>query len=378
MDETIIQVRTLLHRMIYCILFVLLASFAVLDLVKDADWPKTWVFGVSVVSLVFISGIRWDTGPDWQSYFDFYRDIVLYAKGPWRAANFMEPGYTSLNLLIHGLGFSYTGFLIVLAVITIGLKAGVFYRHRDIMVICLFLYFCYYLGDIASVRQFTAVSITLLATMFIINRKPLWFVLLVLVACSIHISSILFLGAYWIYYRPHSRTLLFLVLILAFILGITHVADYAVSLGAKLLSGSSDVAAKLMTYQKQGVESTPNYYFSFLLGTLKRIIVLPLFILAINFIKEKYKSRYTGYLNLLVFGNAVYFLFALSIPVIQRLSVPFLIFEIFLWGYLLVSISDIKLRYASYLLVVLFGAFRLYSFISPYKEFYIPFKTIFG
>ena len=364
--------------MIYIVLFLILASVAVLDLVKDMELPKFWIFLSCMVGLIFISGIRWDTGPDWASYFDFYRDILLYAKGPWVAANFIEPGYTDLNLFFHGLGFSYTGFLFVVAIVTIGLKAKVFFHHKDIMMIVLFLYYCYYLADIAAVRQFTAVSLTLLSALFIIKRKPIWFLLLVFGACTIHISSILFFGAYWIYYRPHSKKLLFAILIIALILGVVNVPDSIIELIVKYIGGGSDIAAKLLTYKKQGIESSRNPYLMLALGMAKRAVVLPLFIFGVQLIKDKYRSRYVGYLNLLVFGNAIYFLFALSIPVIQRLSLPFLIFEIFLWGYLLVSISDIKLRYLSFLFVVLFGAFRLYSFILPYKALYLPFKSIFG
>lgn len=360
--------------MIYAIIFVVLALLASLDLVKESNFIKSVCFFFLIAFFIILSGIRWQVGPDWESYLSFYKDIDLYTGGVLISSNFMEPGYTKMNVWVNELGFNYTGFLFAIAILTIGIKARVIYDHKAILMISLFLYYCYYLADIASVRQFTALSITLLSSLFIVKRKPIIFCLLVFLACTIHISCILFLFAYWLYYRPYSPRLLYLTLLITFTLGIVNIADFAVNTVVSLIGGSSNIALKLLLYQEQGLESSVNPYVGFILGVLKRVIMLPLFISGVKIIDDKYKDRYIGYLNLLVFGNAVYFLFALSIPVIQRLSVPFLIFEIFLWGFLLISVKEVKMRFFLYFLVVAFGAFRLYAFIAPYKDHYFPFK----
>lgn len=363
--------------MIYIILFLFFAVLVCLDLINDFEWFKYSFFIFSIILCIFLSSIRWNTGPDWASYFVFYRDIELYAKGRLIPANLMEPGFTKLNLWVRQLGLSYTGFLTIIAILTIGLKAKVIYHHKAIMMVTLFLYYCYYLADITSVRQFTAVSLTLYSVLFIIRRKPIIFFFYVLAASSIHITSIFFLSAYWLYHRPHKPWVLGIWLIITLLLGVTHVADYLINFIIHVATGGSNIAIKLLNYKSQGMESTPHPYLTFVLGVLKRAIVLPLFFWGVNFIDEKYKERYIGYLNLLVFGNGIYFLFALSIPVLQRLSFPFLIFEIFIWGYLVISIKDLKLRFTLCALLLAFGAFRLYFFIAPYKDLYFPFKTIF-
>ncbi len=363
--------------MIYILIFLILAFLALLDLMNDTKTIKAICFGFVTICLITLSSIRWETGPDWNSYFEYYRDIELYTTGSLAYANLMEPGYAKINFLIYQFGFNYTFFLTVLAFITIGLKAKVIYHHKVIMMTALFLYYCYYLGDIASVRQFTALSITLLSSLFIVKRKPVIFCLLVLAASTIHIASIFFIFGYWVYHRSHSKKLLYFVLIITLILGVINIAGVAVNFVINLVGGDSNIAIKLLNYQEQGLESTMNPYMSFIIGIAKRIIVLPLFIWGVKIVDEKYKERYIGYLNLLVCGNAIYFLFALSIPVLQRLSVPFLIFEIFLWGYLMVSFKDLPLRFSFYFLIVVFGALRLYTFMLPYKVYYFPFKTIF-
>lgn len=61
-----------------------------------------------------------------------------------------------------------------------------------------------------------------------------------------------------------------------------------------------------------------------------------------------------------------------------RLSTGFLLFEIFVLSYLVFYIKDKGLRLAAFLLLLLFGAFRLYNLISVYWDLYVPFETIFA
>lgn len=361
--------------MLYIIIFLILAVLTLLDLVEDKGILKAVSFWSIIASLIFLSSIRWETGPDWESYLYFFRDINLYTSTP--GLNLIEPGYTLLNLWVASISNNYTVLLTLLAILTIGIKANVFFKHREIMMISLFLYYCYYLADIASVRQFLAISITLFSTRFILNKKVLPFILLVLAAVSIHISAVVFFFAYPLYHIRYSRYFLIGCIGFSFVLGMINISEIIVERMVALFGLNSGTAEKLLRYGDQGIESTNSPYMSFLLGFAKRVIVLPLFIFSVHTIRSEFQSKYKGYLNLLIFGNVIYFLFALSIPVITRLSVYFLIYELFLWAYLLISIKDLRLKFLMLALVILFGAFRLYSFIAPYKDLYVPFQTIF-
>lgn len=365
--------------MIYATIFLVFALFSVLDL---TDFPKVYrsaIFVGLVLFLIILSSIRWEFGPDWESYFSFYQDIEAYTSGNLVSSNFMEKGYTLLNLWFSQLGFSYSIFLCFLAIVTIGLKAKVIFENKDILLLSLLLYYSYYLADIASIRQFTAISITTFSTVFIRKRSPLFFLITVALACSIHISCVVFFLAYWLFNLRFSDRFLYLILGGALILGIVNIANMAINGMVAVFGNGATIAIKLLNYQEQGLESgVANPYIAFFIGILRRAIVLPLFIWGIRNVRLEFKEKYIGYLNLLIFGNIIYFLFALSIPVIQRLAVPFLFFEIFLWGFFLTSIRKFSFRVIVYILLVLFAAFRLYAFIIPYKDEYFPFQTIFN
>jgi len=362
---------------IYIALYILLALFALLDLLKNGDKVKPAVFWFMVVLLIFISAIRWNMGTDWYAYAEFFRNIRSYIDRP--ELNMMERGFTYLNYAVASIDGSYTLLLTIMAILMIGLKAKVFYEHKSIMMICLFLYFCYYMADIFGVRQFLAISITLFSVRYIEARRFIPFLLLILLAASIHITAIFFVFAYWIYPIKYSPILLYGVLLISLVLGFMDIGGFAVKTVMSLVGIDSRVGEKLMQYGSDELDlPTGSPYIAFAVGVAKRALFLPLFISCRRFIPQSHQERYTGYLNLLVVGNVIYLLFMLSLPVIARLSTGFLLFEIFILGYLVMAVRNKWLRLLAFLLLLLFGAFRLYNLIAVYWDLYIPFETIFA
>ncbi len=361
---------------IYIVVFFMLSLFSVIDLLKVNLFFKKIFFALVIVLLIIISGIRWETGPDWDSYFNFYDDIEFFVDES--TLNFFEPGYTYLNLFAARLGWHYTTFLFFLAAVTIGLKGIVFSRHHTILFILLFLYYCYYLADISSVRQFTAVSICLFGLKYIERRKFWSFLVCILLASAIHTSSIFFLLAYWFYQLRLSDRFLYGVLIAGFVIGLIGISGWVIQLAVSVIGVDATTAEKLLQYGEEGLETShSNPYLSYALGILKRAFILPLLIYGKRYVSPSILPQYQGFLNLLIFGNIIYFIFILSVPVITRLALPFLYMEIFLLAYLLVSLNDFKLKVFLLILIMIFGAFRLYLFMSPYMDLYVPFQTIF-
>jgi len=362
---------------IYIALYILLAAFALLDLLKGSERIKPAAFWLLVFLLIFISAIRWNVGTDWYSYTEFFRNIQNYVERP--ETNMMERGFTYLNYWVAILNGNYTILLTVMAIGMIGLKAKVFYEHRSIMMICLFLYFCYYMADIFGVRQYLAISITLFAVRYIETKRFIPFLICILLASSIHITAIIFIFAYWLYHIKFSPILLYTLLFMALLLGFMDIGGIAVTVVMNMVGIDSRVGEKLMQYGADGAEiATGNPYIAFAIGVIKRAVFLPLFISCRRYIPEINRTRYTGYLNLLVVGNVIYLLFMLSLPVIARLSTGFLLFEIFILGYLVIAVRDKWLRLLAFMLLLLFGAFRLYNLLSVYWDLYVPFETIFA
>ncbi len=355
---------------------MVLGAFALLDLVKNAENIKRLLFWFFVSVLIFISSIRWNVGTDWYSYTDYFNKVESYVENP--ETNMMERGFTYLNYVVKVLTDNYSVLLALTAILTIGLKAAFIYKHEQIMLLGLFLYFCYYLADIFAVRQYLAISITLWSIPFIIKRRFLPFLLVILLASLIHVTAIFFIFAYWVYPMQFSPKLIYISLLVALFLGFIDIGGLLARLAMHVAGIDSRIGEKLLFYNEETLDMTGNPYVAFAIGVAKRAIFLPIFIAFQPHIAPVDRAKYTGYLNLLVFGNLIYFLFMVSLPVMARLSTGFLLFEIFVLAYLIFYLKDKGLRLLAFLLLLLFGAFRLYNLISVYYDLYVPFETIFA
>ena len=361
-------------NMIYILLFFIFAFSMVLDLIIISQVSKKIICLVMLIGLILVSGMRWNVGPDWDSYYFFFVDYEQYRDGVY--INMLEPGYTLLNGLVRTVSDNYTFFLFFIALLTIGIKFFVFIKHIKIIFVIIFFYYCYYLADVSSVRQFTSLSFTLLSSIYIVKKKPFAFIILVAIASTIHISCIAFFGAYWIYHQKINDSVLITILIISFMIGFLNISEVMMGKLISLMGNSSVYAEKLLKYSDSGIESAnSNPYLSFVLGAVKRAIIIPLLFYFKNKIDPEDQEKFRGYLNLLVVGNVIYFLFIISFPEVTRLSVSYLYFEIFLLALVLVSIKDLMLRFCLLGIMIVFGAFRLYSFMAPFLDLYVPYKT---
>lgn len=361
--------------MLYIALFLLLYSLAIIDLTTLKS-SKASIYLIVVCILIIVSGIRWQTGTDWDSYSDFFQDIENYFNGTY--INSIEIGYTYINYWVFQLfPNNYTALLFVNALLAIGIKAGFLrFNFKEGAFISLLFYFCYYIADITAVRQFVAISLCCLSVYFIQRNFFFIFLLFVLLASTIHISCVVFLLAFPIYHKRFSNKSLYSFLIISFLLGFFNLIDLFIS---KLSDYGPDLVFILnkLDRHSQNEEITNNTYLSYSLGTLKRAIVLPLFIWRKNYISQLYLKKYNGFLNLVIFGNLLYFTTYLSMPIFQRLTLPYLFFETLLWGFFVLSFKTFRYRLIVLLFATIYGALRLYLQINVYYEEFIPYKTIF-
>lgn len=143
-------------------------------------------------------GMRWETGTDWNQY------LYVFTTSSWanifsfgrELGDFMEPGYVLLNVLVKLFGGGYTTFLLVtnLFILSsyayISLKGGKYPIFSFVSILLSVGFF--------PVRQNLAVAVLLFSYEFIRERRFCIFLLLVLLASSIHYYSFLFVIMYFL------------------------------------------------------------------------------------------------------------------------------------------------------------------------------------
>jgi len=361
----------------YLLIYIFLVGLSFLDYVKISTIDRflfTYLGGGAVFLIFWALGsLRWETGTDWTSYFDSF----TYFSDVYRVL--FEPGYGFFLSIIRGMTGSFTVYLIILTFLCLAFKFAFFYKyHKETLFTVLLLFFCYYFADIFAVRQKLANSLTLFSTIFIINRKPVIFALIVAVATSIHITSILYFFAYYVYWANVKDRYFIVILLVSMCFGILSGGEKLLNLVLQVIGASGRVGDKIKGYLS-GDSNSPggNPLIAYLLGLTKRCIFIPVFMLIKNRLRDT-EPKIQGYFNLYILGNVIYFLFAKDLAVFARASVSYLFFEIFLFAYAINYFRNSKKTLVLvFTISVLIMLSRFNALINTYYDLYVPYYSIF-
>lgn len=119
-----------------------------------------------------------------------------------------EPGWVIMNKLLSMIS---SNFLILFLVTSFVILWGYFYaiKHYSNIVwmgVILFLLICFSCS-LFILRQFLAMAITLFSCKYVIERKPIPFLLLITLAFTMHQTAVIFLPVYFLYGIKNDKTL---------------------------------------------------------------------------------------------------------------------------------------------------------------------------
>ena len=197
----------------YLILYFFITFLAIQCATEKNEKRKTALYYLPVTFLVFLMGFRnQEMGVDLKGYLPSFERLTSYS---WDRIITMqsflnyEKGYIVFNKIIGSIYPDRQFFLFCCAAISILPVSIYIYKTSKIPLVSLALYLglpCF-LTVFSALRQAIAISICAISLLFIKNKKPLVFVILVLLAVTFHSSAILFLVAYPLYHYKPSRTL---------------------------------------------------------------------------------------------------------------------------------------------------------------------------
>ena len=205
---------------------------------------KEYVVIVSIL-LILQSGLRnYSVGEDtysylmqfiytdtqsWSSVFRGFVDVYIDGEGK-------DPGYPFFVKVCQLVLREYSAYLLLVAFIFFTSFGHFVYRNtrqmRDVLIIVVLYQALFYdFFSITGIRQVLAVSFTLWGFQYIKERKLLKFMLLMLPAISLHLSSLVFVPFYFIGNIKSSRMFLVcsLVLFPILVLWSKHIVEFIVS-----------------------------------------------------------------------------------------------------------------------------------------------------
>ncbi len=107
----------------------------------------------------------------------------------------------------------YQMFIVVTALFVMISFAVFIYRFSPSPIQSILLYFglLFYTFNFSALKQSIAMAIILFAAAAIVDRKPLWFILLTLLASMFHFPAIVFLPSYWIAHMKLGKSYLLML-----------------------------------------------------------------------------------------------------------------------------------------------------------------------
>lgn len=370
---------------LYSMLFSIILGIAFLELTNIKRIYILWMLVIFSMILTFVSGIRWETGTDWNMYIEFFKknntlnDYIIASS----EAQGVELGYGIINLIIKSFFNEYNIFLMLVGGFIISVKLKWMLKYSLFPACAVFINFSTYLGDIFFIRQTIALAVTLIAFKFIVRKEKYKFLFFVLLASTIHISALAFIPAYWIYHSNIKKKYIISLLIITILLDITKFNVSILNLFLEYFpSDTGKIFQKIHEYYLLG-QSGENFgqavdnFFRMLLALVRRVFFLPIYICYLNRL-SKVNIYYRGCFNLVIFGNILFFVMSMiSIDFSGRLSMYYYIYEVILISSLLVWKESIKYRLAMFCVVIIYCLMKYVYLIYSLHEYYLPYNTFF-
>lgn len=359
---------------------------------KQAQDKKWLVAFLSFLCIFLCFGYM--TGTDWRNYEYMYDSINLNRLF---YDYYAEPGFYLYMLPFKTLDIDFFNFLVFTkvwcfcSIFYIMTKYAEEYKYVSIMY---FLpWYSFYLFIDNPLRNLMSVSIMMMALPLLKNRRILPYILMTLLATSMHITAIIMLPIYFLLTRNVSSwvwVLLFIVFNLIF-------ADRAflVMIISKLFGGIPYIAEKMTRYFEMNNEFSRGRVLS-----LGMIIHTLYFVLLIYYRKLFMKLEHG---KLIFAGAIIYLLFyrlATTIEVFMRFQLYFAVFfviaisllvrafarksrVVYLTALLIISFIPCQtlfkdyryIPYTNYLVYVIKGDFPSYTYRSSYNMNNSPYKN---
>lgn len=331
---------------------------------------KKYIIILLSIIYIIISGFRWN-GVDWMVYYPFFNEN--YSLNDFWSSN-VDKGFGLINFIIKNFTDNYSILLLILAIVIITIKVNFIIKFSMLPLFSVLYWYGSDLGDIFFIRQTLAVAITLIACRFIIKKRLIFFLLFCFIAMTVQISTISFILAYFIFHKKIKIKFMIIGIVISFIIGKFIDNSLLINLTSLAFIDTDRLFNKAEAYVYIHDYTRENSVM--LLGYIRRILFLPLEIWALSKM-EKINSNYRGFLNLIIFGYIVYFLFGNMGQVFAaRFSSAYTIYEIITIPSIFILIKSWKKRLLLFLVLSGYLLFRYIFFINLNYEDFIPYVNV--
>lgn len=150
----------------------------------------------SAVPFIVVSVFRYEVGIDWNVVYAPYFYYIKHG-----IAQFSEDGFNLIYRTLYHFTDDPWYLFAVVGLLTNVLFFAAIYKQSDDVFLSVLLYFTmsYYFQSLNQIRQMLAMAIFVYALRYVRERKFIRYCLLILLACTIHRSSVIYFPIYFLY-----------------------------------------------------------------------------------------------------------------------------------------------------------------------------------
>lgn len=361
--------------LIYMCVICWVLLFSLLSIDKNMKSRDKVVYGFMLLVLIPVAGLRVDTGVDYDSYYEHYKDIKdIYHFS--RTYQSLEVGYEYLVSAFKTIDTPFHVFTFAIALVTFILYGRLCYKYSSYPSLSLLMFFAYaYWGQVmGQMRQPLAIFLLYQFLFLIIKKKELLFTgVVILTGFLFHKANLFFLFPLFFLTKKlkvrHYLLILFSCIIVGFLCNpfVKQVINILPSDDVPF----GDAIVAYMTYKANPVLFTT--------GMIERIflwMIATYFCWKYGILQRNAYNRL--FYNMYFYGICWYFLFiTISSDFAARGSSVLTFSMFFLFPNILKAISNRK-EYTIFLLIIMIWAIYLSLKILVLGDNYIPYKSIFS
>lgn len=359
---------------VYYFTIFILALFAFFEMVNidnvKVESIKKWMNVIAFTILVWQMGLRWETGTDWEPYFDLFENFKKEFIWGTESTFGFERGFVLFAQIIFKIFHNYSVFLFIHAVIFYFLIFKSFKFFTPYFFTSILLFYSLTLGMLGSSRSLLAIAIGMYGLVFLMKKNYKIYLLLVLIAFVFHTTSLLFL-IYLFLDRKLKYWHITILIIFGLTLGLTSIPQKLFVLTGGLSSQAGDKTTlylEMQKYEKLGIS---------IFGLIKRLALAAVFLFYRDKISQKIKTynfMFNGYIFCIVF----YLIFYKSVAVmIGRGILYFNIMEPLLISCLYISIRNVIFKHIVMVGIIILSIFNIKQSVAGYPDLFEPYKGIF-
>lgn len=359
----------------YFAIIAIFSIFVFLEMFnKDIIEKYKFVFAfICFALLVFQDGFRWETGTDWEPYYNFFEELTISTQPE---ESEFDLGYIIFTYIIRTITDNYTVFLTVFALLFYSSFFYFIFKASDYPFTSLLIFYMgtvYYMG---MNRQFMAMMFYAIGLIGLIKGRKIYFIAALILGAFFHKTILMGFIALFLNKKLNNIVIASILSITVLIAASGIINKFPIGIFAVL----GEQAGDKMEYYSINGDPTSNIV-SMILATIRRLIwIVPLLIFDKQ-ITEKPKGYYL-FFNLYFIGTAFYILCNGTILqiIVSRALIYFNIMEMFMVP---VAFSLLRPNYGKLIATFVLTA---YTMLYTYKgfigygegtDYFLPYKGIF-